>query len=368
MAVSIADDRAAPATDARSRASVDVLRWLLLGGLAAALPAVALLALCQGAVRIPSGDVMAILLARLGLGGASPVAMHEAVVWNIRLPRVVLGVLVGGGLAVAGAAMQGMFRNPLADPGIIGVSSGGAIGAITMIVLGINVVPADVYLSLGPYLVPVVAMGGALGATFLIYRLARVGGRVDLVSMLLIGIAINAIGGALIGFLSFVATDEQLRSLTFWGLGSLGRADWQLIRAGSLFILVPLLWLPFCSRELNALLLGEEEAEHLGIDVRRAKRRLITLSASLVGAATALCGMIGFIALVVPHMIRSITGPDHRILLPASALLGGVLLLLADLAARLVIQPAELPIGILTALLGGPLFLGLLLRRQRSAR
>ncbi|KAF0094295.1 MAG: iron complex transport system permease protein [Puniceicoccaceae bacterium 5H] len=343
-------------------------RWLLLAGLGAALLLFSLLAIGQGAVSISAGEIMTVLLQKLGLSGQEVSAIREAVVLNIRLPRVVLGVLVGGGLAVAGAAMQGLFRNPLADPGIIGVSSGGAIGAITMIVLGVNLLPASWYQQLGPYLVPLAAMAGAMGMTFLIYRLARIGGQVDLVSMLLIGIAINAIGGAFIGFLTFIASDDQLRSLTFWGLGSLGRADWELIRAGSLFILIPLCWLPFFSRELNALLLGEEEAQHLGIDVGRAKTKLIVLAASLVGAATALCGTIGFIALVVPHMVRSLIGPDHRFLLPASALLGGVLLLFADMVARTVVAPAELPIGILTSLLGGPVFLGLLLRRQRQAR
>ncbi|MDP0499021.1 MAG: iron ABC transporter permease [Verrucomicrobiota bacterium JB022] len=340
-------------------------RWALLAMLGLALIGVSLGAIGLGAVSVSAREILAVLAERVGLGTAEVSALREAVVLNIRLPRVVLGILVGGGLAVAGAAMQGLFRNPLADPGIIGVSSGGAIGAITMIVLGVKLLPPDLYATFGPYLVPVAAMGGAMGMTFLIYRLARSGGRVDLVSMLLVGIAINAIGGAFMGFLSYIATDEQLRSLTFWSLGSLGRADWELIRAGSLFILVPLCWLPFFSRELNALLLGEEEAQHLGIDVTRAKRKLIVLAASLVGAATALCGAIGFIALVVPHMVRSLIGPDHRFLLPASALLGGVLLLLADMVARTVVAPAELPIGILTSLLGGPVFLGLLLRRQR---
>lgn len=339
--------------------------WVLLG-LGLALGITALLALAIGPMTIEIRQVLAILGSRLGLQSSVDFTVAQAiVVWDIRFSRVLLGLLVGGGLAMAGAAMQGVFRNPLADPGIIGVTSGGAMGAILMIVMGTRLLPVAWLDAFSLYAVPLAAMAGAVVMTLLIYRLSLSRGQVDLVSMLLVGIAINALGGALIGMMTFIATDEELRTMTFWGLGSLGRANWELLLPGLLFILIPLLILPRYSRALNALLLGEEDALHLGIDTKRVKRRLILLSASIVGATVALCGAIGFIALVAPHMIRTAMGPDHRFLIPASGLWGATLLLLADLGARNLAAPAELPIGILTALIGAPVFLALLIQRRR---
>ncbi len=344
------------------------LRWrpVLLLALAIAVPVAALVSLTIGAMDISLSEVFGVVSAKVGASAESK-SIEEVVIWDIRLSRILLAVLAGGGLAMAGAAMQGVFRNPLADPGIIGVSSGGAIGAILMIVLGARLVPAGALQSFGLYAVPLAAMGGAIVMTVLIYRLSISRGSVDLVSMLLVGIAINALGGSLIGLMTFIATDDELRTMTFWGLGTLSRANWSLLLPGLGFILCPLALLPFYARALNALLLGDEDAEHLGIDVRRMKRELIVLAAAVVGATVALCGMIGFIALVAPHIVRTAIGPDHRYLLPGAGLLGALLLLLADAGARTFAAPAELPIGILTALLGAPVFLFLLLQRRRHA-
>jgi iron complex transport system permease protein len=263
--------------------------------------------------------------------------------------------------------MQGVFRNPLADPGIIGVSGGGAIGAITMIVLGSRFLPENILATYSLYLTPLAAMAGAVAMTVVIYNLSLRRGQVDLISMLLVGIAINAIGGAFIGLVSaFLATAEELQSVTFWTMGSLSRATWDLIFVAGIFAVVPMLILPRYASALNALALGEEDAAHLGVDVRRVKRGLIVLSASLVGATVALCGMIGFIPLVAPHIVRTAVGSDHRFLMPASALVGAALLLVADMAARSVVAPAELPLGILTGLLGAPVFLSLIIKRNRA--
>jgi iron complex transport system permease protein len=282
------------------------------------------------------------------------------VLWGIRLPRVVLGVLVGAGLSVSGAAMQGLFRNPLADPALVGISSGAALGAVVTIVLG-TALPDGWAEMAGPFLLPLAAFAGGALATLLVYRLATSGGRTSVATMLLAGVAINAVAGAGTGLMTFLADDDQLRDLMFWTLGSLGGATWTRLAVVAPLILIGVAVTLPLARPLNALLLGEAEAGHLGIDTQRVKRRVITLAALVVGAATAVSGIIGFIGLVVPHLLRLALGPDHRLLLPGSALLG------ADLLARTVVAPAELPIGIVTALVGGPFFLWLLLRdRQRN--
>lgn len=347
------------------------LRWrpVLFLALVVLVPLASILSLGIGPMELSAGQVVSVFLGKVGLPPLSELTrVQEVVVWDIRLSRVLLALLVGAGLALAGAAMQGVFRNPLADPGIIGVSSGGAIGAILMIVLGGRFLTPQLPGWFALYAVPIAAMAGAVAMTALIYRLSLSRGQVDLTSMLLVGIAVNTLGGAVIGLMTFLATDEELRTLTFWGLGSLGRANWQLLLPGVLFIVVPVVFIPRHARALNALLLGEADAQHLGVDVTRLKRQLIVLAASAVGATVALCGAIGFIALVAPHIIRTAIGPDHRYLFPASALLGASLLLFADLGARTLVAPAELPIGILTALLGAPVFLFILIQRQHRTR
>ena len=286
------------------------------------------------------------------------------IIEHIRLPRTLMGILVGATLALTGAAMQGLFRNPLADPGLIGVSSGAALGAALMIVLGSSMLSALPSFVL-PYATVLGAFAGGVITTWLVYRLGQSVQGTSVASMLLAGIAIAAISGAVIGMLSYLADDAMLRTLTFWNMGSLGSANYQ--RVAVLALCCALVWwrLPRQAKALNALLLGESEARHLGVDVERVKRELVLLTALGVGACVAAAGLIGFVGLVVPHLVRLLLGADHRRVLPVSMLLGASLLLLADVGARLLIAPAELPLGIITALLGAPFFLALLMRAQR---
>jgi iron complex transport system permease protein len=290
-------------------------------------------------------------------------AVTRTVVGEIRLPRVALGVLVGAALAASGAAMQGLFRNPLADPGLVGVSTGAACGAVVVIVLG-HCLHAPAWAM--PWLLPAAACAGSLAAATAIYRLSLHEGRPVVATMLLCGIAINSLAGAMTAGLVFLANDQQTRDVTFWLMGSLGAATWAKVAVVAPGVLLGLACLPALARALDALLLGEAEAGHLGHDVGRVKTMVVLLSTLMVGLAVAFTGVIGFVGLIVPHALRLAAGPGHRFLLPASALLGGALLVIADIVARCVVAPAELPIGILTALLGAPFFLWLLLRAKAA--
>jgi iron complex transport system permease protein len=325
--------------------------------------AATLAGLATGPLDIAPGRVLGALFHPLGLPlGTAPEPQESAAVLQIRLPRVVLALLIGAALAQAGAAMQGIFRNPLADPGLVGISSGAALAAVAVLVLGeplglFDLVPARVVLPAASF------AGGAL-ATWLVLRVALVEGHTRVGTLLLSGLALNAIAGAGIGFFSHIATDSALRSVTFWMFGSLGKAGWAEIAVAAPLLLVPLLLIPRQARALDALLLGEAEAGHLGVDVERLKRRLTLLVVLAAGAAVALAGIVAFVGLIVPHLVRLWAGPGHRVLLPVSALLGALLLALADTAARVALSPTELPIGILTALAGGPFFFLLLLRRR----
>jgi iron complex transport system permease protein len=286
------------------------------------------------------------------------------IIFDIRMPRAILGFLVGGSLAVSGAVMQGLFRNPLADPGLVGVSSGASFGAVVMIVLGGTIAMPFLAL-LGIYALPVAAFGGGLVTTVLLYRIATTNGQTSVATMLLAGIALGALTGAMTGLLTYIANDQQLRDLTFWSMGSLAGATWMKIAAAAPIILASFAVLPFMARGLNAITLGEAAAFHMGVPVQRLKNTAIVTVAAATGASVAVSGGIGFVGIVVPHLLRMIIGPDHRYLLPASALLGGSLLIFADVLARTIVAPAELPIGIITAAVGGPFFLWILLR-QRS--
>lgn len=289
-------------------------------------------------------------------------ARDAAVLGVVRAPRVLMAALVGAGLGAAGAAMQGLFRNPLADPGLIGVSAGAALAAVAAIVLGGSVFGAAAGL-LGLWMLPVAAFIGGLGATLLMARLGTVAGATSVATLLLAGVAVNALAGALTGMLIFMADDRQVRDITFWTLGSLAGARWAQLPVVALLVGLPTLALCALARPLNALLLGEAEAFHLGMRVEAVKRIAVVLAAIAVAAGVAFTGLIGFVGLVVPHLVRLAFGADHRLVLPGAALLGAALLVLADLLARSLAAPAELPVGVVTALLGAPFFLWLLRRR-----
>jgi iron complex transport system permease protein len=318
---------------------------------------VALASMTFGAISMGWWDVL------LAMFGASDNPQWNWVVQEIRLPRLVLGVLVGAGLAVAGAAMQGLFRNPLADPGLVGVSTGAALAAVTVIVLGGSWLSSWTETA-GYYALPFAAFLGGLLVTWLIYQIASKDGRTDVSLMLLAGIAINAIAGALTGILTYYASDEALRSLTFWSMGSIASASWRDVWLAGIPILAAIILLPYFAKALNALLMGERVSQHLGFNVTFAKRGIIVLTALSVGAAVAVSGVIGFVGLVAPHLVRLLLGPDHRWVLPGSALMGAILVVLSDSLARMIVAPAELPIGLVMAAIGGPFFLWLLLNRR----
>ncbi|SPO64996.1 Hemin transport system permease protein HmuU [Pseudomonas sp. JV241A] len=319
------------------------------------------LSLALGPVSLPLIDTLRAGARLIGLPVAGEgLEQAELILGQIRLPRTLLGLTVGAVLALSGVAMQGLFRNPLADPGLVGVSAGAALGAAVAIVGGswMGGIP-EVF---APYLLSLCAFLGGLGVTALVYRLGRRDGQTNVATMLLAGIALTALAGAAVGLFTYLADDATLRTLTFWNLGSLNGASYQRLWPLVLVAVVVSLWLPRRAQALNALLLGESEARHLGIEVEKLKRELVFCTALGVGAAVAAAGLIGFIGLVVPHLVRLLAGPDHRVLLPASLLAGASLLLFADLIARLALAPAELPIGIVTAFIGAPFFLYLLLR------
>lgn len=282
-------------------------------------------------------------------------------IWlTIRLPRVLLALLVGAALALSGCVMQGLFRNPLADPGLLGVSSGAALAVACWLVLPLSV-PALVAL----YAPMLAAFIGSIAIMVVIFILSQAN-EGSLSRLLLVGIAINALCGALVGVLAWISNDTQLRQLSLWGMGSLGQAEWStlLVAATLIFPASLIIWL--MASRLNLLQLGDEEAHYLGINVRAVQRLLLLCSALLVASSVAISGVIGFIGLVVPHLIRMWLGPDHRALVPGSLLAGAILLLLADTLARTVAAPAEMPVGLLTSMLGAPWFLWLIFRQQRT--
>jgi iron complex transport system permease protein len=320
------------------------------------------LALLTGPMSITFGDVVTGIirtLQGLGVDGSA-----DWVVQELRLPRAILAALVGAGLAVAGAVTQGVFRNPLADPGLIGVASGAALAAVAVIVLSASVLSGWKALT-GPFALPIAAFFGGLLVTLVIYRLGTIGGKTQVAILLLAGVAINVLAGAATGVLTYLADDQQLRDMTFWSMGSLAHGRWPEITALCVFILPPLIFMLRSARVLNALLMGEQVAMHLGFNVQSSKRWLLIGAALIVGSSVAVTGMIGFIGLVVPHLLRLVVGADHRQLLPLSALAGASLLLVADTLARTVIAPADLPVGLVMALIGGPVFLTLLLQQTK---
>ena len=315
-------------------------------------------ALCVGAFPIGIGQ----LLSAAGLSSAPLDDTTGAVLYAIRAPRVFAAFAVGAALAAGGAAMQSLFRNPLADPGLLGVSSGAALAAVSVIVLGekvMHIMPPE----LRPWCLPIAAFLGGLVSTVVVYRIAAREGVTLVGTLLLAGIAINALTSAGIGMLVFIADDQQLRTLIFWTMGGFGAVTWAAIVPALLVLLVSVPTLLPAAHLLDALALGEREAGHVGVDVERLKRRLVAQVALAVGAGVAISGIVGFVGLIAPHIVRLLLGPSHRTLLPAAALFGGAFLVMADVLARVLVSPAELPIGVLTALVGGPFFLWLLVGR-----
>jgi iron complex transport system permease protein len=327
-------------------------------GLLALVMLASVLSLTSGAAGLGARELAA------ALTGDGLSARDQIVLFDIRLPRLALGLSVGAALAVSGVLLQGLFRNPLADPGIVGISAGAGLGAVLAIVLG-GLLPLGLAATLGPSLVPVAAGLGGWVTTLLLYRIATRSRRTDVVLMLLAGIALSALAGAATGVLTYLADDRQLRDLAFWSMGSLAGATWGKLAAALPLMGFALIIAPRLARGLNALALGEAQAAHMGVHVQRLKRLAILAAAAATGAAVAVSGGIGFIGLVVPHLLRQAQGPDHRRLVPQAALLGAVLLVLADIVSRRIVAPAELPIGILTALFGAPVFLWMLLHNGR---
>jgi len=316
--------------------------------------AVSLAQLCLGVVPVPAADIPRQILGAItgDKAGLDPIA--QAVVASIRLPRLLIGLAVGAALGLAGAAMQGLFRNPLAEPALVGVSAGAALGAATVTVIG-----GALLKPFGAYALPLAAFAFGLAATSTVQGVARLGGG-GTGTLLLAGIAVNALAVSGIGLLQFFADDQALRALTFWMLGSLGQSSWRMLLPTVAAIALGTVVLARQARALDLLLLGEREAGHLGIAVAPLRRRLVVLTALLVGAAVAVSGTVAFVGLVVPHLCRLVLGPGHARLLPASALAGAALVVLADLLARLVAAPAELPLGVITGLIGAPFFVWLL--------
>ncbi|WP_329138876.1 iron ABC transporter permease [Streptomyces sp. NBC_01476] len=347
--------QAAPGGSRRARVT------LLFAGLTVALVVVSLASAALGQYGIGFGDVAASVLHRLSgpLHLGHPVRDHfaEETLWQVRMPRVVMSLLVGAGLACAGALMQGVFGNPLADPGVIGVSSGAAIGAAVVIVGGFSV--------FGEFTVPVAAFVTGLAATLLVYFLSRSSGRTEVVTLVLTGIAVNAVTGAGLAFCTYFGDQTARDQIVFWQLGSLNGSRWGYVGTVAPFVAVGVLGALLLARRLDLLALGDRAARHVGVDVERLRLTSIVLVAVMVAAAVAFSGVIGFVGLVVPHLIRMTVGPGHRVLVPACVLGGAVLLAAADLVARTAVAYADLPIGMLTASVGGPFFFWLL-RRTRS--
>ena len=316
-----------------------------------------LCAIAFGAVSIKVSDMFSAVMHFFQ--GKEPANIYEGVFMQIRLPRVLLCAITGAILASSGVLMQGLFRNPIVEPGLIGTSAGAAFGASVVFVLSASLSPVVKSIA-GPFLVPIFAFAGGLIATFMVYSLAKNVQRISITSLLLIGIAINAVGLSGTGFMSYIARDPQARSIIFWNLGTFSGATWmQVFITGIVAAIIFIIALRY-SKQLNALLLGEEEASYLGVDTEKLKRRIMIINTAMVSVATAFVGVISFMGLIVPHVIRLLIGSDNKRLLPASMLAGAILLTLADMAARLLLAPAEIPIGIITSLVGAPVFIILL--------
>ena len=310
-----------------------------------------MLSMSRGAIDISPWEIFSILFT----GGDD---LKSKVIWQLRFPRTLMALFVGAGLAVSGVAMQGLFRNPMASPFILGLSSGAAFGAALAMVFGIAILPG--YLA-----IPSMAFAFCLLTLLLVYNIARVGGRVPVETLLLAGIAVGAFFSALVNLMTYLA-GEELQGIVFWMMGDLTQFGWSDVRVVAPMVLAGAAIIMYYSRDLNAMMLGDNHAQNLGIEVAKVRVYLLIACALATAAAVAFVGIIGFVGLVIPHVMRLLVGPDHRILIPTSILAGGAFLILADVIARWVLEPQVLPIGIITALIGAPYFVYLLRRRRKE--
>ena len=327
-----------------------------------------IISLTSGPIKITIQELINILFKQFGVLKKTDdylfTNIQESVLINIRFPRVVLAVLVGAGLGTSGAILQGLFRNPLVDPGFIGVSSGAAVGAIISIMFGgiiSNFLPPFII----AFLLPILAISGSFLTIMLVYSMSKVNGKTNVMAMLLSGVAVNAIAGSIIGFFVSISSDLELRSFTFWTMGGLDNSDWFIVFLASLFTLIPFLFIYNSRKEIDIFMLGDSEANTLGINVEYLKRKIVFISSIMVGVSVAFCGMIGFVGLVTPHLVRLFVSPNHKYLIPGSAILGSLILVIADFISKTIISPAQLPIGIVTSAIGAPFFIWLIINQKR---
>jgi len=339
---------------------------VILMGLGIALLIVFLFSLSIGQMFIPVNEISVILLKKLGLFSSTETnSVYETVLWSIRLPRLIMTTLIGVALGLSGAALQGLFRNPLVEPGLIGVSSGSALAVVAVIVFGSSL-GLDRHSVGMSVIMPAFAFGGGLAATMLVLQIGRQMGQSTIAMLILAGVAVNALCGALMGLMIFYADENQLHMFTFWTLGDLSGATWSNLGIATPLLVVGSFFLLKYTNALNAIAIGESEAFHMGVDVDRVKKGIIFFAALAVGTSVSLAGAIGFVGLVVPHLIRVTFHSDNRLVMPGSAIGGPLLLILADIVARTIVAPAELPIGVMTALVGAPFFIFLLIRSRRN--
>lgn len=350
-------------TETKAKARVELMTSTIMVCAVAMMALLILTSLKIGPVPMSWTSLLSLLTeGQLAFDAKRPEAQ---IIWSLRLPRVLMALLVGAVLALSGAALQGLLRNPLASPSLIGISSGAALAAATMIVLKQQLL---FYFSFEKqiWLVPAGAFAGSLICSLWVVSASKQGGRTDTGLLLLSGVAMTSLCGAGTGLMSFFADDAQLRNFTYWSLGSVAGADWQQLATVLLFSLPALVSLPLMGRTLNALLLGENEAQYLGVPLESRKLWMIVIISMAVGSAVAFTGVIGFVGLIVPHLLRLVLGSDHRRLLPTSCLVGACLLAASDLMARTLISPIELPLGVVTAAVGSPYFIYLLAHYRRS--
>ena len=326
---------------------------------------IGLVSITFGPVKISIFEIWKIICQKFGFFSNESVSeIHKSVLLNIRLPRILLAILVGLGLGTSGAILQGLFRNPLVDPGFIGVSSGAAVGAILAIFFS-SFIQLYFWNFLTPFILPILAITGSFLTTILIYKMSKVSNKTNVMAMLLSGIAVNAISGSVISLFVSISSDAQLRSFTFWTLGGLDNADWLVVTLTTFFIGTSFFLIYQMKNELDIFMLGDAEAHHLGLNVESLKKKIIIFASIMVGISVSFCGMIGFVGLVTPHLVRLFIGPNHKYLIPGSALLGAIILTISDLIAKSVIAPAQLPLGVITALIGAPFFVWLIINQKR---